>query len=108
MIKKTELARTVAKTTSNKLNGHITIALTGSSGQRVIVSLEVLVLISRVDLDDFKGAVITETPKDVDPRNFTATISRINAFGEVDIDFNASLQIQPDKQDSKRHLLRMS
>ena len=108
VIKKTELAKEVAKTTSNKISGSISIALQSSSGQKVIVSFEVLVLISRVDLHEFKDVTITKAPKEIDPRNFTASIGGINAFGEVNIDFNATLNISAGPQDSKRHLLRKS
>jgi len=93
VIKKKELAKKVAKTTSNKIDGSISIVLKSSAGQKVIVAIQVLVLISRVDLNEFNYTTNTETPAAVDPRNFTATISKINAFGEVHIDFNASLHI---------------
>ena len=108
VVKKKELAKQVAKTASDKIDGSISIILESSAGQKVIVAIQVLVLISRVDLDEFEGVTTTKAPAAVDPRNFTATISKINAFGEVYIDFNASLDIQPDLPASRRHLLRMS
>ena len=65
-----------------------------------------------IERDDYRVGFNRKANGRVDPRNFTATISKINAFGEVRISFNSSLSIEPDlqpasKTSGKRQLLRM-